>query len=158
MGRATSLFYCENTRHAKDILCKAGATRSWFANHESVPLRPSFLPKEDVAIHQMIFDPSNGGYGPGLNWYRAQMANLNTQDESTIPLQRLHIQQRTLAILGSGDFICVSAVQEHAMRPHVQSLKIVTMDAGHWLQLQKPDDTNKTLKEFLEEANQRSNL
>lgn len=158
MGRATSLFYCADEKHAKDVLCKAGATRSWFADHESAPLRPSFLSQADVAIHQRIFEPINGGYGPGLNWYKAQIANLNTQDESTIPLERLRIQQRTLAILGSRDFICVPAIQEHVMRPHLQNLKIVTMEAGHWLQLQKPDDVNKTLKQFFEEVDQNSHL
>ena len=106
----------------------------------------------------MIFNPRNGGYGPGLNWYKAQMANLNTQDESTLPYKRLDIQQRTLAILAGRDFICVPTVQEQAMRPHVRSLKIVTVDAGHWLQLQKPDEINKTLREFLEEVDQTSHL
>lgn len=157
MGRATALFYAGDQRQTKDILCKTGATRSWFAD-QSAPLEPSFLPKEDVAIHKKIFDPSNGGYGPGLKWYKAQMANLNTQDESTIPPERLHIQQRTLAILCSRDFICIPAMQEEAMRPHIQNMKIVTVDAGHWLQLQKPDEVNGTLKEFLEEVDQTSNL
>ena len=106
----------------------------------------------------MIFDPKTGGYGPGLNWYKAQMANLNTQDKSTIPLKRLHIQQRSLAILGSRDPTCVPAMQEHIMRPHVRDLKIVMVDAGHWLQLQEPNNINNIIKEFLEEVDQKSHL
>lgn len=106
----------------------------------------------------MIFDPKNGGYGPALNWYKAQMANLNSQEKYTIPLKSLHIQQRTLAILGSRDSTCVPAMQEHLMRPHVRDLKVVIVDAGHWLQLQKSDDVNKIIKEFLEEVDQKSHL
>lgn len=158
MGRAISLFYSGDAKQSKDILCKTGATRSWFAADKAIPLPPVFLSQDDAATHQKILDPKDGGYGPGLNWYKAQMANLNTEDESTYPPKCLHIQQRILAILGSRDFICVPAVQEHVMRPHVQSLKVVTVDSGHWLHLVKPDEINKIIKEFLEEADQKSNL
>lgn len=106
----------------------------------------------------MIFDPKTGGYGPGLNWYKAQMANLNTQDKFTIPLKSRHVQQRTLAILGSRDPSCVPAMQEHVMRPHVRDLKIVTLNAGHWLQLQESENVNTMIKEFLEEVDQKTHL
>ena len=86
------------------------------------------------------------------------MANLNAQEKSTSPLKSLHIQQRTLAIFGTRDPTCVPAMQEHVMRPHVRDLKVVIVDAGHWLQLQKPENINKIIKEFLEEADHKSHL
>lgn len=133
-------------------MCVKGATRSWFADNTSPPFQDICIPKEELATHQQIFDPKNGGYGPGLNWYKAQIANLNTEEDTSIPPERRHIQQRTLAILGRDDFICVPAMQEATMRPYVKNLKVETVDAGHWVQLQQPDETNKLLKEFFDEA------
>ena len=131
-------------------MCQRGATRSWFADEKSAPLDPSFLPTEQITIHQKIFDPKSGGYGPALNWYKAQMAKLNNEDESGIPHERWHIRQETLAILGRDEFICIPELQVNGMQQYVQNLKVVEVKAGHWLQLQIPDDINKLLHEFLE--------
>lgn len=131
-------------------MCQRGATRAWFADENPAPLAPTLLPKEQITIHQKIFDPKSGGYGPALNWYKAPMAQLNTEDESEIPPERWHIQQETLAILGRHDFICVPELQVNDMRDYIQNLKVVEVEAGHWLLLQIPDAINKLLHDFFE--------
>lgn len=138
-------------------MCVKGATRAWFIAVNSASLDPSFLSKEEKTTHQEIFDSQNGGYGPGLNWYKAQAANLHASDESGIPPERIHIQQRTLAILASRDSIGVPALQEATMRPWIPNLRIATMDAGHWVQLLKPNELNELLKGFIEN-DKKSNL
>lgn len=37
------------------------------------------------------------------------------------------------------------------MRPLVPDLKVEHVNGGHWLQLEKADEVNKILREFLEE-------
>jgi pimeloyl-ACP methyl ester carboxylesterase len=135
-------------------MCVRGATRPWFADSQSPPFESFIIPKEELAIHRQIFDPKKGGsgYGPGLNWYKAAIANVNLSDESSIPPERHHIEQPTLAIFGSGDVFCVPAMNEEMTRPYVKNLKVEIVDAGHFFPLQKPDETNKILKEFFDEV------
>lgn len=35
------------------------------------------------------------------------------------------------------------------MRPFVPDLKVETVNGGHWLQLEKEDEVNKILEEFI---------
>ena len=158
MERTLSTFYWGNESKAKEIFCVKGATLAWFANKGSPSPTSSLLPKDEFATRLKIFDPKNGGYEPPLNWYRAYQADVNFSDEANIPSERVHVQQRTLAILGNGDFICVPAVQEATMRPFVPNLKIVRVEGSHWAHLAKPDEFNEALKEFFEEADEKSNL
>ena len=37
------------------------------------------------------------------------------------------------------------------MRPLVPDLKVENVNGGHWLQLEKADEVNKILEEFMEE-------
>lgn len=134
----------------KDHLCPRGATSVWFTEGKTVPYA-SWISKEEVETHKKILDPKYGGYGPPLNWYKAQMADLNDEDESSIEPERRHIQQPTLLITCSLDPIAVAAIQEQGMRPFVKNLKVEEIEAGHWVQVEKPEKVNKTLKAFFEE-------
>lgn len=137
----------------KEVLCNIDATRSWFAEGKSAPLA-SWISDEEFQTHKKIFNPSNGGLGPPLKWYKAQVANLNTQDESTILPENLNVQQRSLLITCSKDYIAVPAMQEEVMRPYVKNLKVETVETGHWLQLEKPGEVNAILQSFFEEVDE----
>lgn len=105
-----------------------------------------------MAIHDKIFAPENGGYGPPLMWYEAQMANVNTSDEASLALERSHMQQPTLLISAEKDLIAIAAMQEQGMRPFVKDMRVEKADRGHWLQLEKPDEINPVLGKFFEEV------
>lgn len=145
-----TLWFNDDPMIAKEHVCPRGAMRAWFTEGKTVPYA-SWISKEEVEIHKQILDPKYGGYGPPLNWYMAQMAGLNDKDESSIALERQHIQQPTLLITCNLDPVAVGAMQEQGMRPFVQNLKVEKLEAGHWLQLEKREDVNKTLKAFFEE-------
>jgi len=36
---------------------------------------------QEVEYTRNIFSPSNGGYGPSINWYKAAPADINRDDE-----------------------------------------------------------------------------
>ena len=132
-------------------MCAYGETRAWFVSGKSVACA-SYITKEEIDIHNKIFAHENGGHGPPLKWYKAQIANLDNEDDATIPPERLHVQQRTLLVTCSNDFIVNPAVQVESMRPFVKNLKVETMDTGHWLLIEKPEEVNAILKNFFEET------
>ncbi|MCJ1264951.1 hypothetical protein MMC22_004826 [Lobaria immixta] len=109
------------------------------------------ISKEEVETHKKILDPKYRGYSPPLNWYKAQMADLNDEDESSIAPERRHIQQPTLLIACGLDPIAVAAIQEQGMWHFVKNLKVEEMEAGHWVRVEKYDKVNKTWKSFFEE-------
>lgn len=135
---------------AKEHICPRGAIKAWLAEGKTGP-HASWLSKEEIETHKKILDPKFGGYGPPLNWYKAQLADLNNEDESSVAPERRHIQQSTLLITCSLDPIAIGAMQEQGMRPFVQNLKVEELEAGHWVQLEKSEEINKSLKAFFEE-------
>ena len=128
-----------------------GAAKSWFTEHRTVALA-SYVTPEEIAIHDRIFAPENGGYGPPLMWYKAVMANVNTDDEATLGPEKSHIHQPTLLISASKDYIAIPAMQEQGTRPFFKDLRVETVETGHWLHLEKPEEVNRMLAEFLDEA------
>ena len=128
-----------------------GAARTWFTEGQTTT-RASYVSPEEMAIHDEIFAADKGGYGPPLMWYKAQMANVNVEDEVSLAPERSHIQQPTLLICADKDVIAIAAMQEQGMRPFVKDLKIEHVDSGHWVQLEKPEKVNRILATFLEEV------
>lgn len=57
----------------------------------------------------------------------------------------------TLLIASTGYFITVTVNFAEQMQPLVPDLKVESVDGGHWLQLEKADEVNKILEEFMEE-------
>lgn len=134
----------------RENFCPRGAARAWLTEGK-IGLYPSWISKEEIETHKQIFDPKYGGYGPPLNWYKAQMADLNNEDESSIAPERWHIQQPTLLITAKLDPIAIPKLQEQEMRPFVQDLKVEKVEAGHWVMQQKREEVNQTLKAFFDE-------
>jgi soluble epoxide hydrolase/lipid-phosphate phosphatase len=55
-------------------------------------------------------------------------------------------------LIASTDYIITVAINyPEQMRPLVPDLKVENVKGGHWLHLEKPDEVNKILEEFLEE-------
>lgn len=129
-------------------MCLYGTTRSYFEEAKTGPIASWVIP-EEIEEHDQIFDPKKGGYGPPLNWYKAQIANLNTPDEVELPKDHLHIQQPTLLVAAKLDAVAVPVMQEGGMRPFVKDLTVKEIDSGHWVQADKAEEFNKTLEAFL---------
>jgi len=143
-----SLLYPADPTFVKDKMCYIGATRKYFKEGQTGPIAPWVSP-EEIATHEKIFGPSNGGYGPCLNWYKAQIANLNTPDEDGIEEAKHHPQQHALLVTCSKDYIAVPSMQEMAMKPCVKNLTIKHIDSGHWVQAEKSEELNMILQAFI---------
>jgi soluble epoxide hydrolase / lipid-phosphate phosphatase len=57
----------------------------------------------------------------------------------------------TLLIASTGYFITVTIDFAKQMRPLVPDFKVETVNGGHWLQLERADEVNKVLGEFIDD-------
>lgn len=110
------------------------------------PLLESWLAKsasQELATHRKIMKDE---YGPAMNWYRSAMQNLNLKDEEeTRPDPKL--EGPVLMIVAKEDPLS-NEMAINAMKDYVANLKIVEIESGHWVQLEKRDEVNATLEEF----------
>lgn len=86
-------------------------------------------------------------YGPAMNWYRAAMLNLNFQDEEGINTK---LEGPVLMIVAKDDPLSNTMAIE-AMKEHVTlaDLKVVEIVSGHWIQIERKEDVNSALEEFI---------
>ena len=68
-----------------------------------------------------------------------------------IPTPAHTLTHPTLLIASTSYFITVTINFPEQMRPLVPDLKVKNVNGGHWLQLEKADEVNKILEEFIEE-------
>lgn len=62
------------------------------------------------------------------------------------------ITQPVLLVTAKQDRICLAGIQEAITKPYAEDLRIESLDTAHWIQLEKPDETNKLLESFFEEV------
>ena len=81
-----------------------------------------------------------GGFVAPCNWYR----NFTRNWEITAEVEQ-KIVHPALMIYGQYDL-----VPKSDMAPYVADLEIHTLECGHWIQQEKPDETNKILLRWLD--------
>jgi pimeloyl-ACP methyl ester carboxylesterase len=108
---------------------------------------PAWLTEEDLDYYVAQFEQS-GFRGP-LNWYR----NIDRNLEITPQLESAKIEQPSFFIAGKKDPVLsfgggrwVSRMDERVtdMRG-----KVIIEGAGHWVQLERPEEVNEALLGFL---------
>ena len=148
---SNSICYTADPLTLKENLALLGSARAWFEGSKTAPLSPH-VSAEEYELHDKIFAAESGGYGPPLNWYKAQIANLNTPDEDSLTTEEKHIHGPTLLVICTLDYVGVPVIQEQNTREWVPNLQVKELATGHWVQLEKPDEVNKILKDFIEET------
>ncbi|KAF7852772.1 hypothetical protein EAF04_010891 [Stromatinia cepivora] len=143
-----SLFYSLDSDLGKKNLGATGAFRKWLKRSMIAPY-PNFVTDEDVASFKALFSPQNGGFGAAKNWYTAQLHGINEADDKAIPKEKAILHQPTLLIT-STNYTSLSANFASQMKPYVSNLRVENWDVGHWIQLQKSEETNALLGEFFE--------
>ena len=142
-----SIKYSSSPTFMKDHMCPPNAFRSYITSGTTGPLASWPTPEQISTDEQII---SAGGYTGPLNWYKAQIANLNAADEPFIPDELKHIAQPTLLLTATKDLVCTPVMAEAGMKDWVKDLTVKGVDAGHWLHLERPDEVNEALRAFVE--------
>lgn len=92
----------------------------------------------------------NHDFSPAINWYRSGMSGLNLLDETSAspPLEpKLHMP--VLYVESSHDPISGGERAIQGMQALIPDLTVKKVASGHWVQLEKADEINTILEEFV---------
>lgn len=110
---------------------------------------PDWLTQADLDYYVAEF--SRAGFRGGINYYR----NFHRNWEITPELAGAQIPVPAIFIAGQGDIVIAGASAEQlrgSMGPLIPDLRGVEIlpGAGHWIQQELPEETNRLLLEFLD--------
>ena len=103
------------------------------------PLGEPVMSDSELAVFVSAFESS--GFSSSINWYR----NLNRNWHILAAVDPI-IQQPALMIYGDRDVI----PKFERLTEFVPNADVVNLDCGHWIQQEKPQETNQAILEWLE--------
>ncbi|KAL1690843.1 Alpha/Beta hydrolase protein [Schizophyllum commune] len=109
-----------------------------------------YVAEEHREIWRQAFT-NNGLSGP-LNWYKMASRGLQDSDGLDISPDTVKVQKPFLYIGGSKDYVCLPELHaDDNLKKACEDLRVEVFDAGHWLQLELPDQVNETIEKWVEE-------
>ena len=107
---------------------------------------PDWLSAADFDAHVATFERT--GFTGALNWYR----NLDRNHELTAAWQRAKVQAPALFLYGTRDAFgrYASALIDDLPNLVPDLRSVVRLDAGHWVQQERPDEVTAALVDFLD--------
>ncbi len=106
------------------------------------PLGDPVMSDSELAVLVSAFESS--GFTASVNWYR----NLDRNWRLLADVDPI-IQQPTLMIHGDRDVIARS----ERLTEFVPNVEVVSLDCGHWIQQEKPAETNQAILKWLDQQN-----
>jgi pimeloyl-ACP methyl ester carboxylesterase len=85
-----------------------------------------------------------------MRWYRNVLENCAFEEERASQLDPV-VKLPALIVLANRDAFGIPALQEKTTTACIPDLRVKSVDAGHWLMLEKEDEVNKYLQDFFEE-------
>ena len=106
------------------------------------PLGEPIMTDNELSVFVSAFESS--GFAGCINWYRNLDRNWHLMENI-----KPRIYQPTLMIYGERDMIPKS----QSLKDFAPNLDVVSLDCGHWIQQEKPDETNRAILQWLEQQN-----
>lgn len=106
------------------------------------PLGEPIMDDNELSVFVSAFESS--GFTGSINWYR----NLDRNWHLLADVKPM-ILQPTLMIYGDRDMIPKS----QSLQDFAPNLDVVSLDCGHWIQQEKPKETNQAVLTWLEQQN-----
>ncbi|MFD0199926.1 MULTISPECIES: alpha/beta fold hydrolase [Saccharothrix] len=103
------------------------------------PRGEPLMSDDELAVFVSAFETS--GFTAGINWYRNVDRNWHLLADVD-PI----IHQPALMIYGERDVVRKS----ENLSAFVPEVEVVTLDCGHWIQQEKPEETNRAILTWLE--------
>lgn len=107
--------------------------------HEETALGDAVLNDAELDAFVEAFEAS--GFTGGINWYRNLDRNWHLLAEVN-PI----VEHSALMIYGERDAVAQSA----SLAEFVPNVEVVTLDAGHWIQQEQPEELNRVMLQWLE--------
>ncbi|WP_338793962.1 alpha/beta hydrolase [Bernardetia sp. MNP-M8] len=104
------------------------------------PLGQPIMDESELAVFVSAFESS--GFTGAINWYR----NLDRNWHLLADVNPI-IQQPTLMIYGNRDMI----PKFERLAEFVPNVDVVSLDCGHWIQQELPEETNQAILKWLEQ-------
>ena len=104
------------------------------------PLGEPIMSDSELAVFVSAFESS--GFTSSINWYR----NLDRNWHILADVDPI-IQKPALMIYGDRDLIPKS----ENLTEFVPNVDVVSLDCGHWIQQEKPEETNRVILNWLEQ-------
>jgi len=104
------------------------------------PLGEPVMSENELAVFVSAFESS--GFTGSINWYR----NLDRNWHLLADVNPI-IQQPTLMIYGERDVI----PKFEKLTQFVPNANVASLDCGHWIQQEKPEETNQVILKWLEQ-------
>ena len=106
------------------------------------PLGEPIMSDSELAVFVSAFKSS--GFTGSINWYR----NLDRNWHLLADVNPI-IQHPTLMIYGERDMI----PKFEKLPEFVPNVKVISLDCGHWIQQEMPEETNQAILKWLEQQN-----
>ncbi|MBI2709215.1 MAG: alpha/beta fold hydrolase [Actinobacteria bacterium] len=122
-----------------------GVAERWLSDDDWANMRAwGAHPDGDEVIDEL---ERSGSLTPALNWYRA---NVHPSTWVEPPLDLPGVQAPTMGIWSTGDFALTEAQMTGSARHVDGTWRYERIEgAGHWMQLERPDEVNRLLSDFL---------
>ena len=104
------------------------------------PLGDPIMSDSELAVFVSAFEST--GFTGSINWYR----NLDRNWHLLADVNPM-IQQPALMIYGDQDAVAKS----ERLTEFVPNVEVVNLDCGHWIQQEKPEETNQAILKWLEQ-------
>ena len=104
------------------------------------PLGEPLMSDNELAVFVSAFEST--GFTGSINWYR----NLDRNWRLLADVNPI-IQQPTLMIYGDRDAVAKS----EKLADFVPNVEVVSLDCGHWIQQEKPEETTQAILNWLEQ-------
>ncbi|KAK6585271.1 hypothetical protein PZA11_001998 [Diplocarpon coronariae] len=117
----------------------------------SLPTFPSYLTyrTQVMAYDHRIFARETGGYAAALNWCRAQLHNINAEDEKAIP-EANYILDQPVLLIRTDNFISATADMATQMKATALKLEVKKVKGSHWVMLQRKLELNEIMCLFVD--------
>ncbi|TDZ26126.1 Bifunctional epoxide hydrolase 2 [Colletotrichum orbiculare MAFF 240422] len=129
----------------------ADKTKEWVSQGRVASTQCIGSEDGDLYLREKVAVFREGGWRGPTNWYKALKDNLSWDIEKDM---KKELEVPAL-VLGCGkDEMTVAAFQDQMTRPWAKAgYRFEVVDAGHWVMLDEPGQTNKLLMEFINTIN-----
>ncbi|CAF0924935.1 unnamed protein product [Rotaria sp. Silwood1] len=119
-----------------------GKLKEWLLEGRRLPRRASYLSDTDYHVYLgYILE----GMKPKLNWYTAQLNNINEEDERYLDP---NLQMPCLFIGGLRDAVGVPVLFA-AQKQYMTQLTVLEMNATHWIMEEMPQEVNEAIEKWV---------
>lgn len=140
-----SLIFCREREAWDEWFHPLGKMKQFITEDRRLPIGPWYT-EELQREHLKAFGVPDG-YKGASRWYRMWMDNLFAPDEKGF--DGFQISQPVLFIVPREPEQSMTQ-QQQMLASWTSNLQTVRLDAGHWIHLERPAETNATIQQFLE--------